>query len=243
MAEKYVRIKIEMTPTKEVSQKTCWLSRTLSECLSICYWEWIIPSSTTFNENESIFKDDFSRIGCLFFKEETNKDACEESRIYYETFEKSFKSAMEILKPMCSLASTNCDLFILSLNIKSQVRPGTKLNRMLRLILSCLNFTEHLHPKWKTAINICIQTRAGVLYAMNFRTFPWYPDWNAMMTLVNDKSDLFFASKYKPMSCDKLKYWNKIAFFYIRNTRPNQRYNRVTIACRIERKIINYNSL
>ena len=34
MVERYVRIKIGMTPTEEVSQQTCWLSRTLLECLS-----------------------------------------------------------------------------------------------------------------------------------------------------------------------------------------------------------------
>ena len=119
--------------------------------------------------------------------------------------EKSFESVMEILKQMCSHASTNCDLCILSLNIKSQVRPGTQLNRTLRLIFSCLNCTEHLHPEWKTGINIHIQTKAGVLYAMDFRTFPWYPDSNAMVTLLEDKNNLFFASKYKPMCCDTLQ--------------------------------------
>ena len=174
--------------------------------LTPSYWEWIISSSCTFNENESIFKDDdFSRIGCLFFNEETNKDECDSLQKYYETFGKSFESVMEILKQMCAQAATNCDLCILSLNIKSQVRPGSQLNRMLRLIFSCLNCTEHLHPKWKSGINIPIQTRAGVLYALNFRTFPWYPDSSAMVTLVDDKNDLFFASKYKPMCCETLQ--------------------------------------
>ena len=173
--------------------------------LSTCYWEWIISTSTTFNENESMFKNDFSNIGRLFFKEETNKEECEGLRMYYETFEKSFESIMEILKQMCSQASTNCDLCILSLNIKSQVRPGEHLNRMLRLIFSCLNSTEHLHAKWKTGINIPIQTKAGVLYAMNFRCYPWYPTTHAMVTLVDDKNDVFFASKYKPMCCDTLQ--------------------------------------
>lgn len=173
--------------------------------LSSCYWEWIISSSTTFNESESIFRDDFSKIGYLFFKEETNKDEIEGFRNYYEMFDRSFDSIMEIIKQMCSQAATNCDLCILSLNIKGQVRPGSQLNRMLRLIFSSLNATEYLHPKWKTGINIPIQTKAGVLYAMNFRTFPWYPDANAMVTLVDDKNDLFFTTKYKPMMCDTLQ--------------------------------------
>ena len=94
--------------------------------LSSCYWESIISSSTTFNENESIFKDDFSRIGCLFFNKKTNKDECEGLRMYYETFEKSFESVMEIQKQMCSQALTNCGLCILSLNIKSQVNTTKK---------------------------------------------------------------------------------------------------------------------
>ena len=66
--------------------------------------------------------------------------------MFYKTFEKSFESVMEKLKQMCSKASTNCDLSILS-----------------QMKLSQINCTDQLHSKLKTVINIPIQTRAAVL--------------------------------------------------------------------------------
>ena len=65
--------------------------------------------------------------------------------MFYKTFEKSFESVVEKLKQMCSKASTNCDLSILS-----------------QMKLSQINCTDQLHSKLKTVINIPIQTRAAV---------------------------------------------------------------------------------